>query len=727
MDRLEVFLGELLDINPDIDIGEIERAYNKAEQMHEGQNRKSGEPYLVHPVAVAKILAELGMDDRTIIAGLLHDSVEDTPYSIEDAKEDFGSDVALLIDGVTKLGSLVYTTKEERQAENLRKMFLAMSKDIRVLIIKLADRLHNLRTINYMNKDQILEKCRETLEIYTPLAGRLGIYAMKFELEDIALKYIDPDMYYDIVAEIESHEDEEHTNIDAVIRELKVVLDEIDVNYDIYGRSKHLYSIYKKMKYQNKQIEEIFDLTAVRILVDSVKDCYAVLGMVHTLWRPLPGRFKDYIAVPKPNLYRSLHTTVISDNNPHPFEIQIRTHEMHRVAEYGIAAHWKYKEGVDTTPEETNLSWLRQTLEWNKDVKDPRDFMEMLKMDLFSNQVFVFTPKGEVIELPAGSTPIDFAFKIHTDVGAKCVGAKVNGKMVPIDYVLCNGEIVNILTQNNSKGPSIDWLQIAKSNSARTKIRQWLKKQDRAQTVDKGKELLEKAVKRKGHDVKDYIRNSWVSKVAKELSFTSVEDLYSQISNGGVVLSKSVALLEKYYDDEKKLTAKPTDEELVEKTNKKIVPKETGAQDDIIVEGVSNILIRYARCCSPVPGDDIIGFITKGRGLSIHCADCTNILNLSENDHGRLMKVEWNVSIRKGTYDAVIVIEAQDRKGLFSDISRKCVDLDVNISQADLKTNNEGDATFLLTLSIKNISHMDKILSTLRQIESVTNVYRSKA
>jgi GTP pyrophosphokinase len=735
MNGLEVFLGELLGINPNIDIGLIESAYLKAEQMHEGQMRKSGESYLVHPVAVAKILANLGMDERTIAAGLLHDAVEDTPYSIEDVEKDFGSEVALLVGGVTKLTSIVVDSKEERQAENLRKMFLAMSKDIRVLIIKLADRLHNLRTINYMNRDQIAEKCRETLDIYAPLASRLGIYTIKFELEDIALKYLDPNAYYRLVDDVKAKRDERQSAIDKVIKELRIALDALEIEYEVVGRSKHFYSIYRKMKYQNKQMDEIFDLTAVRVIVDSVPDCYAVLGTVHTLWKPIPGRFKDYIAMPKPNRYQSIHTTVLgdpdADGTRSPFEIQIRTWAMHRVAEFGIAAHWKYKEGVSGEQEEVKLAWLRQTLEWNQDMNDPREFMEALKMDLFSNQVFVLSPKGEVMDLPAGSTPLDFAFKIHTAVGTKCVGAKVNGKMVPIDYVLENGNIVEIITSNNSKGPSIDWLQIAKSNNARSKIRSWLKKQDKSENIDKGKEMLEKSVRRKGLDPHDFIRNVWVLRAAKAMNYANADDLYSAVSHGGVPVSKLIAQMKEYYDEEIADKEKDEDAALIEKANKKRrKAPENLRQGAVYVEGVDNLLIRLARCCSPVPGDDIVGFITKGRGLTVHRSDCTNIVNLPEQEKARLMEVHWNTAEKTGAgiYNADLYVEAVDRKGLFSDISRKCVDMDVNIAGVNLKTDNDdGTAQILLTLSIKDTTQMEKILRTLRQIESVTDVYRARS
>ena len=732
MDRLEEFTAELLEINPNIDIELIERAYRKAEQMHEGQLRKSGEPYLIHPVEVAKILADLGMDERTIVAGLLHDAVEDTPYSKENLQNDFGSEVALLVDGVTKLGSLKFESKEERQAENLRKMFLAMSKDIRVLIIKLSDRLHNLRTINYMNEEQILDKCQETLDIYAPLANRLGIYTIKFELEDIALKYLDSDAYYELVDLVKSKKGEREENINSVIGEIKEALDDLDLEYEISGRSKHFYSIYRKMKYQNKSIEEIFDLTAIRIIVDTVKDCYSVLGIVHTLWRPLPGRFKDYIAMPKPNMYQSLHTTVAGDKGQ-PFEIQIRTKAMHRVAEYGIAAHWKYKEGVTEDQEEMKLAWLRQTLEWQNDMNDPREFMETLRMDLFSNQVFVFTPKGDVMELPAGSTPLDFAFKIHSDVGAKCSGAKVNGKMVPIDYELENGQIVDILTSKNSKGPSIDWLKIVKSSNAKSKIRQWLKKQDRDENVGKGKELLEKSVRRKGYDPKEMIKISWVNKASKNLKYSNAEDMYTALSYGGVPVTKIIQQLVSFYEEEHKeeleKQKKTIADEIAEAEKNKIQQHKKNRKykehSNIKVKGVDNLLVRLAKCCSPVPGDDIVGFITKGRGVTVHRTDCPNITGLPESEKGRMIEVQWDIKKKDITFNADIFIKASDRRGLFSDISRICLEMDVNIHGVNLKTNNDGTVSVTMTLQITNTEQMKNVLRKLKAIEGVAEIYRS--
>ena len=563
MKRRSEFLDTILEFNPNYDIELIGHAYDVAEEMHRGQLRKSGEPYLIHPMAVAEILADLGMDEETIVAGLLHDVVEDTSYTEEELIVDFGEDVAMLVDGVTKLASLKFESKEERQAENLRKMFLAMSKDIRVLIIKLSARLHNLRTINYMTHDKIIEKCRETLDIYAPLAARLGMYAIKMELEDIALKFLEPEAYYDLAEQVSQRKDEREDAINDVVERIDNALKDIDIHYDIYGRSKHFYSIYKKMKYQHKTLDEIFDLMAVRIIVDSVKDCYAVLGLVHTMWTPIPGRFKDYIAMPKPNMYQSLHTTVVGDNGK-PFEIQIRTYEMHKIAEYGIAAHWKYKEGITTDKEEVNLSWLRQALEWQKDANDPKEFMESLKMDLFSSQVFVFTPNGDVIELPAGATPLDFAFKIHSDVGYKCVGAKDNGKMVTIDHPLENGDIVEIVTNPNAVGPSIDWLKIAKSSSARNKIRQWLKKENKTDAVDKGKDLIDRYMRKKGYDPRELLKNAFVNKAVKALGYKNTDELYTQLSNGGSLQSKLVSLLLGYDEEEKHAEAAEKEQTLLD-------------------------------------------------------------------------------------------------------------------------------------------------------------------
>ena len=728
---MDKFIEELLLINPNYDVELIKKAYLIAEKMHQGQLRKSGEPYLIHPVCVAKILAEIGMDEDTIIAGLLHDVVEDTPYTIEDLKKDFGEDIALLVDGVTKLGSIVFESKEERQAENLRKMFLAMSKDIRVIIIKLADRLHNLRTINYMSEKKIIDKCNETLEIYAPLASRLGIYAIKFELEDIALKFLDKEAYYKLVEAVKEKKDERQALIDSVIDSVKKSLDELNIKYDITGRSKHFYSIYKKMKYQHKQIDEIFDLTAVRIIVDTIKDCYAVLGVVHSRFKPLPGRFKDYIAMPKTNMYQSLHTTVLGDNGK-PFEIQIRTYDMHKVAELGIAAHWKYKEGISSNTvniEEMKLAWLRQTLEWQKEMNDPKEFMETLRVDLFASQVYVFTPRGDIMELPAGSTPLDFAFKIHSDVGYKCIGAKVNGKMVPIDHVLENGNLVEIVTSANSKGPSPDWLKIVKSSHARNKIRSFLKKENKTGNAEKGKEMLEKYIKRKGYDVSSVIKTPYLTKIAKQQGLATIEEMYAQISFGGNFLGKIAINLIEHYHEEKQEELKHIESNLKAldlidskvKKKKKDTEKSTAG---VKVKGSDNLLIRFSRCCNPVPGDEIVGFITKGRGISVHRKDCVNMLSIPENEKSRLIEVEWDTK-EAGSYNVDICILSEDRKGLFSDISRACEDLDIHIAGVNAKSGKDQIINITMSLTISDTKHMEKLLRSLRNIPGVADVYRA--
>lgn len=727
------FLNSILGINPKYDVEIIGKAYDISEEMHRGQLRKSGEPYLIHPLAVAEILADLGMDEETIVAGLLHDVVEDTPYTREELVRDFGEEVELLVDGVTKLGSLKFESKEERQAENLRKMFLAMSKDIRVLIIKLSDRLHNLRTINYMTHDKIIEKCRETLDIYAPLAARLGIYTMKMELEDIALKFLEPEAYYDLAEQVSERKGAREDAINHVVEEIEKTLIEIGIKHDIYGRSKHFYSIYKKMKYQHKAIDEIFDLMAVRIIVKSVRDCYAVLGLVHTMWKPIPGRFKDYIAMPKPNMYQSLHTTVISSSGK-PFEIQIRTYEMHKIAEYGIAAHWKYKEGIDSDKEEVKLSWLRQALEWQKDINDPKEFMESLKMDLFSSQVFVFTPQGDVIELPAGATPLDFAFKIHSDVGCKCVGAKVNGKMVTIDHTLENGNIIEIVTSPNAAGPSIDWLKIAKSSSARNKIRQWLKKENKTDTIDKGKDQIDRYIRKKGYDPRVLLKNNYVNKAAKEMGFKNSDELYNQLSYGGSIQTKLVNLLLGYDADDKAAIEAEKERSLLENLNeisekaqKRNQSRKKQEEDSgVIVEGLDNLMIRMAGCCNPVPGDDIIGFITKGRGISVHRKDCDNIKSLPESELKRCIKVSWNPLMMDKSFNAEISLLAKDQKGMIPSISKVCEDMDVSILGLNARADRNENISINLTLSIKDKSQIEKMCRSFKSIPGIIEAYRTR-
>ncbi len=726
MSRKEEFLKRLESINPSYDFELIGRAYDKADSLHNGQLRKSGEPYIIHPVAVTVILAELGMDEDTLVAGLLHDAVEDTPYTLEDLTKDFNGDIAYLVDGVTKLGSLVYETKEERQAETLRKMFLAMSKDIRVLIIKLSDRLHNLRTINYMSEAKIKDKCNETLEIYAPLASRLGIYTMKFELEDISLKFLHKEAYDDLVKAINTKKEQREIAVNEVIERIEESLKGLNIKYDITGRSKHFYSIYKKMKYQNKQIDEIFDLTAIRIIVNSVNDCYAVLGVVHTMWKPIPGRFKDYIAMPKANMYQSLHTTVIADSG-RPFEIQVRTYEMHQIAEYGIAAHWKYKEGATETPqmaEDRKLAWLRQTLEWQQEMKDPKEFMESLKMDLFSHQVYVFTPKGDVMELPAGSTPLDFAFKIHSDVGFKCTGAKVNGKMVSIDYPLENGNIVEVVTTSNSKGPSVDWLKIVKSNHAKSKIKSFLKKEHREAGLDKGKENLDKYLKKKGYEPNNLIKNSYITKIQKQLKLHNLDELYIQLSYGGAFVSKIGGELIKLYNEEHHLEEDKKKNKVDNIEVQHSTKKTKNSLSGVSVEGVDNLLIRLSKCCNPVPGDDIVGFITKGRGISVHRKDCINVSSLTQDDLDRCIDVHWDDDRKQQYFNADVCIIADDRKGMFAALSRVCEDMDIDITGVNAKTSKTEGVNILMTLSISNITHMEKVLRKLKSVEGVREVYR---
>lgn len=727
MQSRQEFLDEIIELNPKYDIELIGRAYDVAAKMHEGQLRKSGEPYLIHPMAVVKILAELGMDEDTLVAGLLHDVVEDTEYTNEQLREEFGEEVELLVDGVTKIGSLQYENKEERQAETLRKMFLAMSKDIRVLIIKLADRLHNLRTINYMTPNKIVEKCSETLDIYAPLASRLGIYSIKFELEDICMRYLWPDEYQELTNEIHEKKEEREADLNRIIDEVNEALKDADIDYDIYGRTKHFYSIFRKMKYQNKQLDEIFDLMAVRIIVDTVKDCYAILGIVHSMWTPIPGRFKDYIAMPKPNMYQSLHTTVIGDTGD-PFEIQIRTKEMHRIAEYGIAAHWKYKEGVSADQEEVKLSWLRQSLEWQKEMDNPKEFLETLKMDLFENQVFVFTPKGDVMELPAGSTPLDFAFKVHSEVGAKCVGAKINGKMVTIDHKLENGDIVEIVTSSNSSGPSIDWLKIVKSPTARTKIRQWLKKENKTDGVDKGKMLMDKYLRKKGYEPKDVLKNSFISKYVKDAGLKDADEMFLNVSPGGTVLTNVASKLISMYNAELEKDSKKEDKKPEEITTVKSAGGKGGKKQNnkgVIVKGMDGLLVRLSKCCNPVPGDEIIGYITKGRGVSVHRKDCPNMVSLPEEEKERFIEVEWEQNAHE-SYEADITIIAEDRKGLFSDISKVCENAGTDITSVNAKADKDGNATVALTVMISNIGQIGKLTLAMKSIEGVYEVFRSK-
>ncbi len=714
---LENLIAKIEQYNPQGDIQLIIKAYNFAERAHEGQARNSGDRFFVHPYDVAMILADINMDIATIVAGLLHDVVEDTDVSLEKIKKYFNEEIANLVDGVTKLKKIKYRTKEERKAENLRKMVIAMSKDIRVIIIKLADRLHNMRTLEYMSEEKKKEKALETLEIYAPIANRLGIFKIKWELEDLALRYIDPEGYYDLVEKVSKKRKEREAYIRLVVDKLEEKLQEMDIEHEINGRPKHFYSIYKKMVYQNKTFEQIFDLTAIRVIVNTVKECYGVLGIVHTLWKPIPGRFKDYIAMPKPNMYQSLHTTVIGPEGE-IFEIQIRTYDMHRTAEYGIAAHWKYKEGVTKSDDfDKKLAWLRQMLEWQKETKDPKEFMESLKIDLFTNEVFVFTPKGDVINLPTGSTPIDFAYRVHTAVGNNCVGAKVDGRIVPLDYKLKNGNIVSVLTSANSSGPSRDWLKVVKSSQAKSKIKQWFKKEEKTQNINKGKDRLEKEVKKQGFKLTEILKEEWLKKVAEKLSFNEINDLYAALGYGSVTLSQIITKLKEYYSEYYK--DKKIEEESLNLKNKG--KKNREPTQGIKIKGVENIKVRFAKCCNPVPGDDIIGYITRGRGVSVHRSDCPNLGEMG--NEARLIDVEWNTQ-KKVSYQAEIQLKATDRPGLLTEVTKLLSDANMLVSSLNARTSKERIAIVNMILEIKDVNQLNDLMKKLRIVKGVLDVYR---
>jgi GTP pyrophosphokinase len=719
-----------------VDIELVKKAYNFAKEAHKDQKRESGEPYIIHPIAVAEILAELGMDTNTIVAGLLHDVIEDTDCSFEDASRMFNPEVANLVDGVTKLtklGEMEYKTKEEQQADNVRKMLLAMAKDIRVIIIKLADRLHNMRTLKFMPANKQKNKAKETLDIYAPLAHRLGMSKIKWELEDLCFRYLHEKEYYELVKDIAEKRVERESYIQDIVDDLYKKLEGAGIDSDIDGRPKHFYSIYKKMVNKNKSIEEIFDLTAIRVLVNSVKDCYGVLGIVHTIYRPIPGRFKDYIAMPKPNMYQSLHTTVIGPQGK-TFEIQIRTFEMHKTAEYGIAAHWKYKEGdtaggteVDKQKEfEKKLAWLRDMLEWQKETSDAEEFMEGFKIDLFSDEVFVFTPKGVVINLCSKATPIDFAYRIHTDVGNKCVGAKVNGKIVPLDYTLKTGEIVEILTSPNAKGPNMDWLNIAKSNQSKSKIKLWFKKAKKEENIVKGKELFEKELKKQGVNYADIAKGDAYEKFAKRYNIHSMDDLYALIGIGSLAASSYIVRLkednglDKYAKErENKEILSKVIEEQIAKTAKQPEPNSYG----ITVKGESNLMVRFAKCCSPVPGDDILGYITKGRGVSVHRRDCSNLQNLIETDGEKVVEVNWGKSLNT-SYFAEIQVQAEDRENLLADTMSVISDLKLQLSAVNANLGKEGFAFINIKIKITSVDNLNDLMKRIKRLKGVLDVYR---
>lgn len=709
-----------------IDIEVIKKAYDLATEAHKEQKRESGEPYVIHPIDVACILAEMGMDTSTIVAGLLHDVIEDTDYTYEDISNIFSEEVANLVQGVTKLGKIEYKTKEEQQADNVRKMLLAMAKDIRVIIIKLADRLHNMRTLKFMPKEKQKQKAKETLDIYAPLAHRLGISKIKWGLEDLSLRYMHEEEYYELVKQIAEKRVERETYIANITKDLYEKLEESGVDSDIEGRPKHFYSIYKKMVNKNKSIEQIFDLTAIRILVNSVKDCYGVLGIVHTIYKPIPGRFKDYIAMPKPNMYQSLHTTVIGPQGK-TFEIQIRTFEMHRTAEYGIAAHWKYKEGDTGEDKEKNLenklAWLREMLEWQKETSDAEEFIEGFKIDLFADEIFLFTPKGVVINLPNGSTPIDFAYRIHTDIGNKCVGAKVNGKIVPLDYKLKTGEIVEVLTSNSAKGPNMDWLNMAKSNQAKSKIRQWFKKVKKEENIDKGKEVFEKELKKQSVVYSEIAKGESYERLLKKYNIHNIEDLYASIGIGQITASSFIARLKEENISEKEKHSQETInksiDDHIQKSDKKVLNNSYG----VTVKGLNNIMVRFAKCCNPVPGDEILGYITKGRGVSVHRADCSNLKALINYDEEKVVEVTWGKAKGAG-YVAEIQVKAEDRIGILSDIMIIITDANLPLNALNAKSSKANIAIVNIKVKIDSIEQLKELMRKIRRLKGVMDVYR---
>lgn len=706
---------------PQAKCDDVTKAYNLAEEAHKDQRRVSGEPYILHPLAVAQILADMKIDTTTITASLLHDVVEDTSYTLEDIKKMFGKEVAFLVDGVTKLSRLNYRTKEDQQLNSMRKMFLAMAKDVRVVVIKLADRLHNMRTLRYMRSDKQKRIAQETLEIFAPLAHRLGIFNIKWELEDLSFRYLEPDKYYDLVDQMKQKRHVREEIVNEAIDVLKKALDDAHIHCEINGRPKHFYSIYKKMKKDNRDLSQVYDLFAIRIIVDDVKDCYGVLGIVHSLWKPLPYRFKDYIAMPKPNNYQSLHTTVIGTRGQ-PVEIQIRTWEMHRIAEYGVAAHWRYKEGNQTANKDAfdeKMGWLRNLLEW-QDTSNPKEFVNALKLDAFSDEVFVFSPRGDVIDLPQGSIPIDFAYRIHTDVGHRCVGAKINGKIVPLDYKLKNGDIVEIITSKVGK-PSLDWLNIVGSSESRSKIRSWFKKENREENIAKGLDALERECKRLGHDWKALNVGGRLGRVAKQMNAGSEDDLVAAVGYGGFAVNTVlIKLLELHKKDLQKQEEKTNSLAALEKLKTKKPVKHNGT--GILVKGEPGLLVRLAKCCSPVPGDPIIGFITRGRGVSVHRADCPNVTH-GQNDVDRLIDVEWDYDGNE-RFEVNMEIVAYDRTGIMAEIMATLAEMKISILSVNAKTSDTKNVTIHMGISIKDLAQFEFVATKIRRLKDVYAVER---
>lgn len=704
----------------------IQKAYKYAVEHHGDQRRKSGEPYIIHPINVAYILADIGLDESTICAALLHDVVEDTDATENDIKREFGEEISDMVAGVTKLGKIAFATVEEQQAEDYRKMFLAMGKDIRVILIKLSDRLHNMRTLKHLKRDRQIAISKETMELYAPLANRLGLYSIKWELEDLAFKYLYPEEYHELVEGINKKREERLKFIEKIMQDIRVELKKQKIDAEVTGRAKHLYSIYRKMKRDNKTLDQIYDLFALRILVTSVKDCYAALGVVHDLYSPMPGRFKDYIAVPKPNMYQSIHTTLLGEKGT-PFEVQIRTWEMHRIAEFGIAAHWAYKEASyfgkkqAVKVEEDKLAWLRETLEWQKDMQDPQEFLETLKTELFEDEVYVFTPKGAIKVLPRGSTPIDFAYNIHAEIGHHMTGCKINSKMMPILTPLKTGDIVEIITSDNSKGPSRDWLKFVKSSSAKNKIKSWFKKEQKAENIEKGKDLIEKELKRIGFSHSDLFKPEYLEPMLNKYKYKDLDEMYAAIGFGANSSVKVIArMLQEYRKEHQEENIEEKIQELAIAKAKKPKPSNAG----IIVKGIDNCLVKLSKCCNPLPGDEIVGYITKGRGVSVHRKDCTNIGELLSEEN-RLIDVEWYEE-EKASYKADIEVRSNDRTGLLLDILKEIGTTKAKIEGVNTKVTKEKIAIIDITLEVENLAELNKAIKAIRKVNSVYEVNRKK-
>ena len=722
---IEEIILKIKEKNRRADVKKVKKAFEFAKVNHGEQLRKSGEPYIIHPLQVAYILADIGLDESTICAALLHDVVEDTPVTGEELESEFGKEIAEMVDGVTKLGKLKYTSAEEQQVENYRKMFLAMGKDIRVILIKLADRLHNMRTLRHLRPERQIAISQETMELYAPLANRLGVYSIKWELEDLSFKYLYPEEYHELVDGINRKREERLKFIEGIMDEIRLELKREKVEAEVTGRAKHLYSIYRKMKRDNKTLDQIYDLFALRILVNSVKDCYAALGIVHDLYNPMPGRFKDYISVPKPNMYQSLHTTLIGPKGT-PFEVQIRTWDMHRIAEFGIAAHWAYKEANKNKKQsvvvaEDKLAWLRETLEWQKDMQDPEEFLNTLKTELFEDEVYVFTPKGEIKVLPRGSTPIDFAYNIHAEIGHHMTGAKINSKMMPIITHLHNGDIVEIITSEQAKGPSRDWLKFVKSSSAKNKIKSWFKKNQREENIEKGKVLIEKELKRLSLDYSKIFKQEFISGALNRYKYNSIEDMYASVGFGAISSGKIIArILEEY----RKVNPEENLEEKLEQLSKEKTIHTKPSSVGVVVQGIDNCLVRLSRCCNPVPGDEIVGFITKGRGVSVHRKNCVNMKDLIAKE-GRMIEVYW-YNAKEASYSVEIKIFANDRQGLLSEIISEVSSSRCKLIAINSKANKEKIAITDLTVEVENLDELNKLLKTFRKIDSVYEVKRKK-